>query len=73
MADLTSNISDNAQGPVRARGDQGSMEQHSLPDQIAADKYLKANAAVAAGPLAGIKRFKIKRGGAMNLHRGGEW
>jgi hypothetical protein len=38
--DLDQNIRDNASGPKRAKGDNTEMEQHSLPDQIAADKYL---------------------------------
>ena len=41
MADeLEDAIRENAQGPAKASGDAGSMEQHKLPDQIAADKYL---------------------------------
>ena len=38
--DLEDSIRTNAQGPAKAAGDAGSMEQHKLPDQIAADKYL---------------------------------
>jgi hypothetical protein len=38
--DLEDTIRTNAQGPAKAAGDAGSMEQHKLPDQIAADKYL---------------------------------
>lgn len=38
--DLKDTIRENAQGPAKAAGDAGSMEQHKLPDQIAADKYL---------------------------------
>jgi hypothetical protein len=41
VPDLATNIEQNAQGPKRASGDQGSMEQHPLPDQIEADRYLK--------------------------------
>ncbi len=37
--DLTDDIRQNAQGPAKAAGDAGSVEQHKLPDQIAADKY----------------------------------
>ena len=44
--DLTQTISENAQGPAKASGDAGSMEQHSLPDQIAADRYLEGKKAV---------------------------
>lgn len=38
--DLDQTIRENAQGPAKASGDSGSMEQHKLPDQIAADRYL---------------------------------
>jgi hypothetical protein len=43
MADeLDDAIRQNAQGPAKASGDAGSVEQHPLPDQIEADKYLAA-------------------------------
>jgi hypothetical protein len=45
--DLSDAIATNAQGPQRASGDSGSFDQHSLPDQIAADRYLKSQQAVA--------------------------
>ena len=38
--DLKDTIRENAEGPAKAAGDSGSMEQHKLSDQIAADKYL---------------------------------
>lgn len=38
-------IRDNAQGPRRAQGDSGSVEQHPLPEQIAVDRYLATKAA----------------------------
>jgi len=38
-------IRDNLAGPRRAQGDSGSVEQHSLQDMIAADKYLAQKAA----------------------------
>ena len=38
-------IIENAQGPAKAAGDSGSMEQHPLPDQIAADRYLESKKA----------------------------
>jgi len=44
--ELTEAIEENAQGPKKASGDSGSIEQHSLPDQIAADKHLAAKKAV---------------------------
>ncbi len=46
MADsLDDTIRENAQGPAKASGDSGSMEQHKLPDQIAADRYLASKTA----------------------------
>ena len=46
MADnLDDTIRENAQGPAKASGDSGSMEQHKLPDQIAADRYLASKSA----------------------------
>jgi len=38
--DLDNTIRQNAEGPARASGDAGSVEQHKLTDQIEADKYL---------------------------------
>jgi hypothetical protein len=43
--DLESTIRQNAQGPAKAAGDAGSVEQHPLPDQIAADRYLASKEA----------------------------
>ena len=46
MADeLDDTIRQNAQGPARASGDAGSVEQHKLPDQIEADRYLASKQA----------------------------
>ena len=39
-------ITDNALGTKKAQGDSGSIEQHSLSDQIAADRYLASKQAV---------------------------
>jgi hypothetical protein len=56
--DLEQTISENAQGPAKASGDAGSMEQHSLPDQIAADRYLKSKkAAKKKGLGIGLKKL----------------
>ena len=58
MADLEDTIKENATGPKRAKGDSTEMEQHSLPDQIAADRYLASkNAAKKKG--LGIKVTKL--------------
>jgi hypothetical protein len=43
--DLKDSIRDNAQGPAKAAGDAGSVEQHKLSDQIEADKYLASKEA----------------------------
>ena len=56
--DLEQTISENAQGPAKASGDAGSMEQHSLPDQIAADRYLESKkAAKKKGLGIGLKKL----------------
>ena len=59
---LDNTIRDNASGPKRAKGDSGEMEQHSLKDQIAADKYLASKKA-AAGKGIGMRLVKISPGG----------
>ena len=57
-------IRDNASGPKRASGDSGSVEQHSLSEQIAADKYLESKKASRSQGL-GIKLAKISPGGTV--------
>ena len=56
--DLDETIRDNAQGPARASGDSGSMEQHRLRDQIEADRYLSSKKAARSKGL-GIRITKI--------------
>jgi len=56
--DLTDAIKQNAEGPKRAQGDAGSVEQHDLQDQIEADKYLAAKEA-AKNPAKALARVKI--------------
>ena len=46
--DLDNTILENAQGPAKASGDAGSVEQHKLTDQIEADRYLSAKEAAQA-------------------------
>jgi hypothetical protein len=60
--DLKNAIEENATGPKRASGDGVSVEQHSLTDQIAADKYLQSKQAMKTQGL-GIKLLKISPGG----------
>ena len=38
--DVKDAIEKNAQGPRSAKGDVGEVQQHSLKDQVAADRYL---------------------------------
>ena len=46
MADhLEDKIRENAEGPARVTGDAGTVEQHKLSEQIAADKYLASKEA----------------------------
>lgn len=65
MADeLTDIIKRNAEGPAEAHGDAGGMKQHSLPDQIAADKHLANKNALSSGSM-GLRRRKIVSPGAV--------
>ncbi len=58
-ADLETAIEKNADKPAEARGDQGSVRQHPLPDQIAAAKFTRqvSSAASTALPI----RFGLLR------------
>ncbi|HPP28912.1 MAG TPA: hypothetical protein PLV57_20585 [Phycisphaerae bacterium] len=57
--DLKDAIRQNAQGPKQVSTDGVNVEQHSLADQIAADKYLAAKDAAARNPAKGFARVKI--------------
>lgn len=57
--ELDNVIRENASGPKRASGDAGSVDQHSLADQIAADKYLAGKTAVSKNPAKAFTRVKI--------------
>ena len=56
--DLDQTIRDNADGPAKAAGDSGSMEQHKLSEQIAADRYLASKQATKSKRL-GLRITKI--------------
>ena len=43
---LQETIRESANAPAKASGDAGSVEQHKLTEQIAADKYLASKEAV---------------------------
>lgn len=57
--DLTETIRDNAQGPSSATNDQGTFTQHSLPDQIEADRHIKSTDAVKKRPARGLRFNKF--------------
>jgi len=56
--DLDNTIRDNAAGPKKATGDSGSVEQHPLTEQIAADRYLASKKATQSKRL-GIRLSKL--------------
>ena len=60
---LDTQIRDNAAGPKRASGDSGSVEQHSLSDQIAADRYLASKKATNSSGL-GVRMSRLVSPGA---------
>ena len=61
-AELKDAILENAKGPKRVQGDSGSVEQHSLRDQIEAEKFLQSKKA-AQKPGLGIKLTKLSPDG----------
>ncbi|NJL31986.1 MAG: hypothetical protein HC898_10330 [Phycisphaerales bacterium] len=61
---LDNTIKTSALGPAKATGDSGSVEQHKLTEQIAADKYLESKKASRAKGL-GIKFVKISPPGCV--------
>ncbi|CAN5264105.1 hypothetical protein BH11PLA2_BH11PLA2_36840 [soil metagenome] len=61
--DLDDTIEQNAKGPAKASGDAGSVEQHPLPDQIEAAKFLASKEA-AKSKKRGLRFNKIVPPGA---------
>jgi len=57
--DLKDAIKQNASGPKQASADGVTVQQHSLDDQIAADKYLAGKEAVSKNPAKAFVRVKI--------------
>jgi len=60
---LDDKIRDNASGPAKASNETGSVEQHSLRDQIEADRYLASKDA-AANPRKALRFTKLVPPGA---------
>ena len=52
-------IEQNAAGPKQVSADGMTVQQHSLPDQIAADKYLAGKRAASKNPAKAFTRVKI--------------
>ena len=65
MADepLDDTIRENAKGPAEAHGDAGGVKQHSLRDQIEADRFLASKQAVKSKSR-GVRFTKIRPPGA---------
>ncbi len=57
-------ITENALAPRRIQGDEGEIEEHSIPDLIAADRHLDSQTAVAASGSRGLRLSKFKPPGA---------
>ncbi len=55
---LQETIRESAKAPAKASGDAGSVEQHKLTEQIAADKYLASKQA-ASQPKRGLRFNKL--------------
>lgn len=66
MADSTipAAIEENANGPRKVSGDAGAVEQHSLTDQIEAEKFTQAKKAIAK-PGLGFKLVKLSPPGTI--------
>lgn len=56
--DLSESIKRSAESPKQAGADGVTVQQHSLPDQIAADKYL-AQKRAGRNPAKALTRVKI--------------
>lgn len=66
MPSNSDQISGNSLAPRRAQGGSGSMEQHSIPDQIAADRYAQSKAAMRGSRL-GYRRVLLRPGNNADL------
>ena len=62
--DIKDAIQQNAEGPSMARGDSGEVRQHTLEDQVKADKYLAANQGLQRNH-GGIRMVKLQASGSV--------
>jgi hypothetical protein len=60
---LDQSIRENAQGPAEAHGDSGGVKQHSLQDQIEADRFLASKQAMKSKSR-GVRFTKLSPPGA---------
>jgi hypothetical protein len=63
-ATLKETLLENAKGPKRVQGDAGSVEQHSLQDLIAVERFLQSKKAMSSKGL-GIRFTKISPDGTV--------
>lgn len=63
MTDIAADITENAQGPKKVTSDGVSIEQHSIVEQIEADRYVSSKNAVASASR-GFVMGRFKPGGA---------
>ena len=59
VEELDNSIEQNAAGPKQVTADGVTVQQHPLPDQIAADMYLAGKRAVSKNPAKAFTRVKI--------------
>ena len=60
--DIASAMAANAAGPKRIQVGDESVDQHSLPDQIAAEKHVRAKTAIdqpSGGKVLGFRFYKL--------------
>ena len=66
---MADNVEEAMTEPKKAAGDGISVEQHSLPDLIAAEKHVQAKAA-ASKPARGMRFSKFVPGGSISTYQG---
>lgn len=59
-------ITGQANAPKKVTGDEGGIEERSVDELIAADRYTKAQGAGASGPPHGLRISKIRFPGTQN-------
>jgi hypothetical protein len=65
VEELDNSIEQNAAGPKQASADGVTVQQHPLPDQIAAEKHVAGNRAFSRNPAKAFIRVKIVHPGTV--------